>query len=157
MRTMTENDFLRLQKEAGKIVDSQGSRDQKLQGICRLLQERVGHYDWVGFYLVDPQRPRELVLGPYVGESTEHTRIPFGKGICGQAAEREETFVIQDVSREENYLSCSIAVKSEIVVPIFKEGRIAGELDIDSHQVEPFTEADQRFLEALCRKVSTVL
>ena len=102
---------------------------------------------------MDPDKDRELVLGPYVGESTDHTRIAFGEGICGQAAEREETFVIQDVSKEDNYLSCSFAVKSEIVVPVFKDGQIVGELDIDSHTASPFTPEDREYLEKICKMI----
>ena len=124
--------------------------------VCRLLKAEVHHYDWVGFYLTDPASPRELVLGPFDGAPTEHTRIPFGVGICGQAAEREETFVIQDVRKETNYLSCSPTVRSEIVVPLIKEGKVLGELDIDSHAVAPFTPEDRKFLERVCEVLATM-
>ena len=144
-------------QKADDILNSSSSLNEKLQRICTLLNSDVPYYNWVGFYLVDPQHPRELVLGPYVGEATDHTRIPFGKGICGQAAETEKTFVIQDVSQEDNYLACSLTVKSEIVVPLFKEGKIYGELDIDSHVLSPFTDEDQTFLEILCEKIGMQL
>lgn len=138
-----------------KIVRSDSKREEKLQQICELLEGEIFHYNWVGFYLVDPEKENELVLGPFVGEPTEHVRIPFGAGICGQAAERKLTFVVQDVSKETNYLSCSPDVKSEIVVPIFdKKGEIVGELDIDSHYLEPFTSEDREFLEKVCEFVS---
>ena len=117
---------------------------------CSLLKAEIPHYDWVGFYLTDPGSPRELVLGPFDGAPTEHTRIPFGQGICGQAAERRETFVVQDVSTVDNYLSCSPTVRSEIVVPLMKDGKVLGELDIDSHAVAPFTPEDRKFLERVC-------
>lgn len=123
-----------------------------LRRICEILSERVSYFDWVGFYLVDPEAERELILGPYVGEATDHTRIPFGRGICGQAADREETIVVQDVMAEDNYLSCSIDVKSEIVVPLFRDGCIVGELDIDSHQLAPFTEEDRAYLEKVAER-----
>ncbi len=138
------------------IINNGQSRDEKLLAICQVLADKIDYYDWVGFYLVDPEKERELVLGPYVGEETDHTRIPFGKGICGQAAEREETFVIQDVSEQDNYLSCSIHVKSEIVLPIFKDGKVIGELDIDSHTKNPYTAEDSEYLEALCEKLSVL-
>ena len=115
------------------------------------------YYDWVGFYLTDPEKKDELVLGPYEGDPTEHTRIPFGRGICGQAAATKETFVVQDVSKEDNYLSCSVHVKSEIVVPIIRDGEVLGELDIDSHTVEPFTDGDREFLERVCELVTAIL
>ncbi|NOX36375.1 MAG: GAF domain-containing protein [Calditrichaeota bacterium] len=133
------------------------SVEERLHHVCELLAEQVPYYHWVGFYLVDSQSPRELVLGPFVGEPTEHTRIPFGRGICGQAAERGETFVVQDVSQETNYLSCSVHVRSEIVVPIFKEGKIVGGLDIDSHDLEPFSKEDQIYLEKICDRISQIL
>ena len=131
--------------------------DEILERICAVLKDEVSHYDWVGFYLVDPDAERELVLGPYVGAPTEHTRIPFGKGICRQAAATESTFIVQDVTQETNYLSCSPDVRSEIVVPILKEDVIVGELDIDSHALAPFTDQDQAFLDAVCAQVAPLL
>ena len=100
------------------------------------------------------KRKKELLLGPFEGEPTEHVKISFSRGICGKAAEIKKTFVVQDVSKETNYLSCSPKVKSEIVVPIFKNGKIAGELDIDSHTPSPFTDEDKAFLEKICEMVS---
>lgn len=130
----------------------------RLQAVCATLRAAVPHYDWVGFYLTDPARPRELVLGPYVGAPTDHVRIPFGRGICGQAAERGETVVVQDVSQETNYLSCSLSVRSEIVVPIVAaDGAVLGELDIDSHALAPFTAADRALCEAVAARVAPLL
>jgi L-methionine (R)-S-oxide reductase len=134
---------------AQQIIDSSLDRDAKLQRICELLHHEVDDYDWVGFYLTD-RDTRELVLGPFVGEPTEHMRIPFGRGICGQAAERKETFTVQDVSQEANYLSCSTHVRSEIVVPVLKDGHVLGELDIDSHSLAPFGPLDVELLEGMC-------
>jgi GAF domain-containing protein len=129
----------------------------KLQRICDLLRSRVKHYDWVGFYLVDSEEERMLILGPYSGEPTQHLKIPFGNGICGQAADTGRLFLIQDVSREENYLSCSTEVRSEIVLPIYRDGDIIGELDIDSHSLSPFKEEDNIFLEKVCLMVHQLL
>lgn len=140
-----------LTEQVTKIVNNPDTeRDEKLQEICRLLSDEIEVFDWVGFYLVDPEADRELVLGPYVGEPTDHTRIPFGKGICGQAAETNETFVVPDVSKADNYLSCSIHVKSEIVVPVKKDGKFVAELDIDSHTRDSITEEHQKMLEEIC-------
>jgi len=149
--------FDSLYKKISAIINGVTTVDEKLQSICHLLKARMTHYDWVGFYLVDPDRPKELILGPFAGAPTEHVRIPFGQGICGQAAERAETFLIQDVRQETNYLACNLEVKSEIVVPIFKNGRVIGELDIDSHQLAAFTPADQAFLEKVAARVSEIL
>lgn len=141
--------------EIQKTIDHpEKSRDEKLQYICELLADYVEVFDWVGFYLVDPESDRELVLGPYVGEETEHTRISFGKGICGQAAETNETFMVQDVSQEDNYLACSVEVQAEIVVPIKKGGKFVGELDIDSHTKDSLTDDHRELLEEICEIVA---
>ena len=139
------------------IVDNKQDRDGKLKSICKLLKDNVSHYDWVGFYLVDDRSKNELLLGPFEGEPTEHVKIPFGKGVCGQAAEHKKTFVVQDVSKETNYLACSPKVKSEIVVPIIKNGEVFGELDIDSHAFSQFTDEDKAFLKEVCEMVSKLL
>ena len=150
-------DFKTLLAQIRARLAGAGGRDDKLQAICTQLRDTVPHYDWVGFYLVDPETPRELVLGPYAGAPTEHTRIPFGRGICGQAAATEQTFIVQDVSQETNYLSCSPEVRSQIVVPILKDGQVIGELDIDSHRLAPFSAEDRAFLEAICQAVADLL
>ncbi len=143
--TPAESRFGALLGRADAIVSGAPGRDEGLARLCRLLSE-VPAYDWVGFYLADAEQ-QVLVLGPFVGEPTEHVRIPYGRGICGQAAVRGETFVVQDVSREANYLSCSIRVRAEIVVPVFSSGRFVAELDIDSHTPSPFASGDRAFLE----------
>jgi GAF domain-containing protein len=157
---MTENKqelFYPLLEEIHEIVGGEGECDQKLLKICELLKERVLYYDWVGFYLVDEAQEDLLVLGPFAGEPTEHKKITFGQGICGQAAALKKTFVVQDVRKETNYLSCSMKVLSEIVIPIFKGAEVAGELDIDSHTLSPFSEDDTVFLESVCGAVAKIL
>jgi len=145
-----------LLKKVRETVVGSYDTTEKLFTICTLLMDTVPYYDWVGFYLVDPPGNKELVLGPFVGEPPEHVRIPFGTGICGQAAERKVTVIAQDVSKEVNYLSCSPKVKAEIIVPIFKNGELVGELDIDSHTRSPFTLEDRIFLENICEIVSAL-
>jgi L-methionine (R)-S-oxide reductase len=131
---------------------------ERLQALCDLLRARVPHYDWVGFY-VARRGERLLDLGPFAGEPTEHVLIPFGLGICGQAADSADTFVVDDVSAASNYLACSLKVKSEIVVPIFSPGseEVAGEIDIDSHSVAAFKDEDRDFLERLAAIVAADL
>lgn len=141
-------------QQTDAIVKGPGTRDEKLQAICELLDEQFDMFDWTGFYLDDPDEERMLYLGPYVGEPTDHTRIPYGTGICGQAAETLDTFVVQDVSKADNYLACSIHVKSEIVVPIMKDGRFYGELDIDSHTKNAFTPEIRELCEEICHKIA---
>ena len=128
----------------------------KMQQICQVLQDTIDYYDWVGFYFKNGDK-RELKLGPYVGEPTDHTIIPFGKGICGQVAESNQNFVVPDVQAQDNYIACSLTVKSEIVVPMFKNGENIGQIDIDSNTPDPFTEEDERLLEWVNQKVAEIL
>jgi L-methionine (R)-S-oxide reductase len=117
-----------------------------LTEVARLLQRERPHYHWVGVYSL---RGQELVLGPYVGKPTPHTRIPLNKGICGAAASSGETLVVDDVNADPRYLACSLETRSEIVVPIKREGRILGEIDSDSDAPAAFTRKDQDLLEAV--------
>jgi GAF domain-containing protein len=144
--------YQKIRGEIDRIITSSGDKRQKLQAICDLLHSRLEHFDWVGFYLVN-EKNQELVLGPFTGKATEHVRIPFGRGICGQVVEKEKTLVIRDVSAETNYLSCSPDVKSEIVVPIFEAEKIVGELDIDSHLISPFIQDDIDLCEYICKSI----
>jgi len=121
-------------------------RDEILLKICQYLKTNIAYYDWVGFYIADPKK-HLLNLGPYCGAPTDHVRIPFGQGICGQVAETLETILVRDVNSESNYLVCSLDVKSEIVIPIFKNEQFVAELDIDSHQKNSFSDQDRSFLE----------
>jgi len=136
-----------------QIIASEHSVTDKLQAICEVLEEKVAHYDWVGFYFADAKN-RVLHLGPYTGEATDHTVIPFGKGICGQVAESNETFLVEDVMAQSNYIACSITVKSEIVVPLFVKGVNIGQIDIDSHTLNAFSKDDQLFLESLNEEIA---
>jgi len=133
-----------------EILNQKVSRDEKLFAICEHLEDEIDVFDWVGFYMADESGKPELVLGPFVGEPTEHTRIPFGKGICGQVAESHKTFVVDDVSEQDNYLSCNIHVKSEIVVPVMKNDEFVAQLDIDSHTKDAFTKEHRELLEKIC-------
>ncbi|TCP23699.1 GAF domain-containing protein [Tenacibaculum skagerrakense] len=138
------------------IIASQNSREEKLQEICNYLKSEVPYYDWVGFYFKNGDK-EELKLAQYAGEETEHTIIPFGKGICGQVAVSNENFVVQDVSEQDNYISCGWKVKSEIVIPIFMNGENIGQIDIDSHTLNPFSEEDERLLEYICKEITVFL
>lgn len=115
------------------------------QRAVEQLNERLPHYDWVGIYWVDGT---DLVLGPWVGpEATEHTRIPIGTGVCGAAAASGRTEIVLDVDADPRYLACFASTKSEIVVPIFHENDVIGEIDVDGSDLGAFDEADARFLE----------
>lgn len=138
------------------VSDTTKTINERLLLVCQLLETNIDYYNWVGFYFADSEK-KELHLGPYVGEPTDHTVIPFGKGICGQVAVSNENFVVPDVAAQDNYIACSITVKAEIVVPIFVNGKNVGQIDIDSNTPDPFTEKDERFLEFVCEKVSEIL
>lgn len=148
--------FKELQPKVSAIIaDNLSSRDEKLQSICQLLNQNVSHYNWVGFYFANHE-DKTLHLGPYVGAPTDHTVIPFGKGICGQVAESNANFVVPDVAAQDNYIACSFTVKSEIVVPLFVNGINIGQIDIDSHVLDPFTNEDERFLEFVNSELATL-
>jgi GAF domain-containing protein len=121
-----------------------------------LLENEVSYYDWVGFYFKNGEK-NELKLAQYTGEHTEHTIIPFGKGICGQVALSNQNFIVQDVSVQENYISCGWKVKSEIVIPIFVKDANIGQIDIDSHTANVFTKDDEMLLVFICEKLGFVL
>lgn len=138
------------------LSDKQKTVEERLHQVCQFLQTEIAHYDWVGFYFANHET-QTLHLRTFAGEPTDHVTIPFGKGICGQVAVSDKNFVVGDVKAQDNYIACSIDVKSEIVVPLFKNDKNIGQIDIDSHSVNPFTEADERFLEFVNSEVSKIL
>ena len=138
---------------AAIVAKENTTRDEKLLAICQLLTNSIEYYNWVGYYFANHDT-KTLHLGPYVGAETDHTVIPFGKGICGQVALSNNNFVVPDVAAQDNYIACSFTVKSEIVVPLFVDGVNIGQIDIDSHVFDPFTTADERFLEFVNQEVS---
>ena len=138
------------------ILEGTEAIGDKLQAICNYLEAQVSYYDWVGFYFKNGDK-EELKLAQYTGEPTDHIIIPFGKGICGQVAVSNENFVVQDVSEQDNYISCGWKVKSEIVIPIFVKGENIGQIDIDSHTANIFTKQDEELLEFTCSMISNYL
>ena len=149
--------FENLRKEVAAILSNDKAPvDARLTEVCELLKAEVDYYTWVGFYFKNGDK-NELKLGPFAGEPTDHTIIPFGKGICGQVAVSNKNFVVPDVSAQDNYIACSIHVKAEIVVPLFKNGENIGQIDIDSNTPDPFTEEDERFLEFVNEKVAEII
>lgn len=129
---------------------------QRLNEVCELLQTSIGYYDWVGFYFSNHEK-QTLHLKAFAGEPTDHTIIPFGKGICGQVALSNKNFVVPDVKAQNNYIACSRFVKAEIVIPLFKDGKNIGQIDIDSHTADPFSIEDEHFLEWVNEEVSKIL
>ncbi len=145
-----------LKQHIDAIIQKTDTIENKLQEICNYLEAAISYYDWVGFYFKNGDKD-ELKLAQYTGEPTDHIIIPFGKGICGQVAVSNQNFVVQDVSEQENYISCGWKVKSEIVIPIFVNGENIGQIDIDSHTANIFTKNDEDLLEFTCLKVAKIL
>jgi L-methionine (R)-S-oxide reductase len=151
------SDWLELLSEFRQLAAGTSSLSPLQQGIVEAMAQRLPHFSWTGFYMLDPAQPEMLVLGPFVGDPTPHVRIPVSQGICGAAVASGETVIVDDVGSDPRYLSCSIATKSEIVVPIYANGRVVGEIDIDSHDPAAFKEDDRVFLEEVARIVGSYI
>lgn len=117
-----------------------------IQHTVSVLKNQMSDYSWVGVYLLEGD---ELVLGPFLGKPSPHTRIPLNAGICGAAASTKETIVIDDVDADPRYLACSLETRSEIVVPILRGSEVLGEIDIDSDKKAAFGPADRDLLESV--------
>jgi L-methionine (R)-S-oxide reductase len=137
-----------VRKAADRLSSEARSADQLMENISLLLNKQMLKYNWVGFYMLEAgASPPALVLGRYQGAMTVHTRIGLNQGICGAAAASGKTVVVDDVKKDPRYLACSLETKSEIVVPIFVHGKVAGELDIDSHFLAAFGDEDRALVE----------
>jgi L-methionine (R)-S-oxide reductase len=141
---MTDVDKTGVLTAIRSAVAAAPNADAAMQQVVRLLKDAMPAYSWVGIYLLDGD---ELVLGPFLGKPSPHTRIPLGRGICGAAATEKATIIVDDVNADPRYLACSIETKSEIVVPIMEDGRVLGEIDIDSDRPAAFGPADRALLE----------
>jgi L-methionine (R)-S-oxide reductase len=149
-----------LTDELTELASAAESAESLMTMIVERLQELVAHYNWVGFYMVEPAQDGAepmLVLGPYVGAETPHKRIPLHQGICGAAVSSAHTVIVDDVNSDPRYLACSIETKSEIVAPVFVRGNVVGELDIDSHLPAAFTHDDRQLVEHCAKLVGQYL
>jgi L-methionine (R)-S-oxide reductase len=143
-----------LTSQLNALAASATSAKQLMEGITKLLHQKMLRYNWVGFYMLEKEDHQDiLVLGPFRGTMTPHTRILLNQGICGAAASTGKTIVIDDVGADSRYLACSLETKSEIVVPVFVAKKVVGELDIDSHFLAAFTPDDR----AICEHAAAVL
>jgi L-methionine (R)-S-oxide reductase len=148
--SLMPTNYQQLAEKLNAFADSAESVEELMSHIVVSLQQRLPHFNWVGFYMIEKGRPGEdpmLVLGPYVGAETPHKRIPLNQGICGAAVSSGETVVVDDVNADPRYLACSIETRSEIVSPVFSKGEVVGELDIDSHNPAAFTGEDRKLVE----------
>ncbi len=143
--------YRRVAKEIAAVIDGETSAIARYATAGCLLCQAFDHYYWTGFYLVDPLKPNELVVGPYQG-TLGCLRIPFGKGVCGAVARSGETLIVNDVHAFPGHIACDILTNSEIVVPVFDSaGSLAAVLDVDSTQLNAFDEDDKTGLETICK------
>jgi GAF domain-containing protein len=137
-----------------RAVESSRDADEAMRSAVALLKAQVPHYTWVGIYRLEGDA---LVLGPFLGKPSPHTRIPLGRGICGAAAAERQTIVVDDVHTDPRYLACSLDTKSEIVVPIMRGDVVLGEIDIDSDRPAAFGAEDRALLEPVAEALAARL
>ena len=147
-----EEKYIQILKEAASLVEGETDLIANMANLAALVHESMGFW-WTGFYIV---RGEELVLGPFQGPIA-CTRIRFGRGVCGTAWQRGETVIVPDVGQFPGHIACSSQSRSEIVVPVFAEGKVAAVLDIDSRFLNTFNETDARCLEQLVRLIGPCL
>ena len=135
------------------IKSDENNWEVRLKDICQVLRDSIPYFNWVGFYFANHQT-KMLHLKAFAGIPTDHTEIPFGKGICGQVALSNKNFVVPNVQDQDNYIACDINVKSELVVPLFVDGINVGQIDIDSNALDPFDKNDTLLLEKVNQKVA---
>ena len=140
-----------LLSELERLASEPSERESFLRETVRLIQRLFPHYTWVGFYFLQGDK---LHVGPYVGKPTPHTVIELNSGICGAAVSEDKTIIVDDVNADPRYLACSLETKSEIVVPLRVQGKMVGELDIDSDRKAAFADDDRRLLEAAAEIIS---
>ena len=145
---------MRLAVEITTAINDARDAQSAMDETIRLLKERLPHYSWAGIYLLAGD---ELVLGPYLGKPSPHTRIPLNRGICGAAATEKATIIVDDVNSDPRYLACSLETRSEIVVPIMTGDRVLGEIDIDSDKAAAFGPEDRELLEAVAAALARKL
>jgi GAF domain-containing protein len=141
-------------KKIAAVLTAEPDPTRAMEGVVRTLEADMAYYTWVGIYLLDGN---ELVLGPFVGKPSPHTRIPLGRGICGAAAAEKATIVVDDVNADPRYLACSLETRSEIVVPIMLDGDVLGEIDIDSDRPAAFGPDDRALLEQVAERLAPTL
>ena len=151
---MTDIDSEGLLTAIRSAVATAPNGNAAMQQVVRLLKDGMPHYTWVGIYLLEGE---ELVLGPFLGKPSPHTRIPLGNGICGAAATQKETIIVDDVNADPRYLACSIETRSEIVVPIMNGADVLGEIDIDSDRPSAFGANDRALLEQVAPLLAEAL
>jgi L-methionine (R)-S-oxide reductase len=140
--------------DIGDLARTERDPQRAMERVIEILKREMRHYTWAGIYLLEGD---ELVLGPFLGKPSPHTRIPIGRGICGAAVRERDTIVVDDVNADSRYLACSLETRSEIVVPIMSGERVLGEIDIDSDQPAAFGPDDKELLESVASLLAPIL
>jgi len=145
--------YAELGEEIAAVLEGEPNLTARMVTVACMLDQAFERFSWTGFYVVDPDRPRELVVGPYQG-SLGCLRIAFGRGVCGAAAETQATQIVADVHAYPGHIACDPRSRSEIVVPVFDRSDVLiAVLDVDSEAVGGFDEEDRVGLEAIVRGV----
>ncbi|NNC37432.1 MAG: GAF domain-containing protein [Acidimicrobiales bacterium] len=145
--------YSRVGKEIAAVIEGESSATARYASVACLLNLAFEDFFWTGFYIVDPLKPNELVVGPYQG-TLGCLRIPFGRGVCGITAQKRETVIVDDVHAFPGHIACDSQTNSEIVVPVFNEvGELAAVLDVDSTKLKNFDIMDKAGLEAICENL----
>ena len=147
-------DTTTLSAEIGDAIERARDGSAAMEAAVALLKARLPHYTWAGIYLLEGE---ELVLGPYLGKPSPHTRIPLNRGICGAAASEKATIIVDDVNSDPRYLACSLETRAEIVVPIMRGNQVLGEIDIDSDRPAACGAEDRRLLETVAAALAVRL
>lgn len=147
-------DYAAVERETLAAIEGAASATAAMTGVVEALRARLPFYAWVGIYLLEGE---DLVLGPFVGKPSPHTRIPLGRGICGAAAAGKATIIVDDVNADPRYLACSLETRSEIVVPIMQGPRVLGEIDVDSDRPAAFGDRDRALLERVAARLAEAL
>jgi L-methionine (R)-S-oxide reductase len=141
--------YTALAEEVAAVLEGERNFTARLATVAAMLAQAFDHYFWAGFYLVDPSKPDELVIGPYQG-TLGCLRIAFGRGVCGTAAEEHRTVIVPDVEAFPGHIACDSRSKSEIVVPVFGPGgALIGVFDVDATELAAFDAADAAGLERI--------
>jgi GAF domain-containing protein len=140
-------------QEIAAVLEGEPNLTARMATVASMLAASFGHYFWTGFYVVDPAKGDELVVGPYQG-TLGCLRIAFGRGVCGTAAATRRTQVVEDVHAFPGHIACDSRSASEIVVPVFDgEGRLIAVLDVDSEEKAAFDQTDRTWLETILEQV----
>ena len=145
--------YAEAEKELISITEGETNVTALMATVSCILSEKFDYYFWTGFYVVDPQKENELVVGPYQG-TLGCLRIPFGRGVCGTAAATRETQLVADVHAFPGHIACDSRSNSEIVVPVInRDGQLIAVLDVDSVEYGSFDETDRVSLETLMQRI----